>query len=125
MYKKSGESIEHLLLHCEVARNLWSYILTLFGVGWVIPRRVLELLTSWGYSFGCGPAKEVWRLASLCLMWYLWQERNARYSEDVETLMLELQKRLLNTLFIWIVAHHSSSIFTYTDFLNLFSVLSY
>jgi len=30
MCKKSGESIEHLLLHCEVAHDLWSYILTLF-----------------------------------------------------------------------------------------------
>jgi hypothetical protein len=30
--KKSGESIDHLLLHCEIARDLWSYILILFGV---------------------------------------------------------------------------------------------
>jgi hypothetical protein len=28
--KKSGESIKHLLLHCEVARDLWSYILTFY-----------------------------------------------------------------------------------------------
>jgi hypothetical protein len=32
MYKKNGESIEHLLLHCEVAQDPWSYILTLVGV---------------------------------------------------------------------------------------------
>jgi hypothetical protein len=61
MCKKSGESIEHLLLHCEVAHDLWSYILTLFGVEWVMPRMVLELLTSWGASVGYGLAKEVWR----------------------------------------------------------------
>jgi hypothetical protein len=64
MCKKSGESIKHMLLHCEGARDLWSYILTLFGVEWVMPRRVLELLNSWGMSFGYGPAKEVWRLVS-------------------------------------------------------------
>jgi hypothetical protein len=29
--KKSGESIDHLLLHCEVTRDLWNYILKLFG----------------------------------------------------------------------------------------------
>jgi hypothetical protein len=46
MCKKTRESIEHLLLHCEVARNLCSYILTLFGVEWVMSRRVLKLLTS-------------------------------------------------------------------------------
>jgi hypothetical protein len=50
--KKSGESIDHLLLHCEVARDLWSYILILFGVEWVIPRTVLELLKSWGRRLG-------------------------------------------------------------------------
>jgi hypothetical protein len=30
--------------------------------------------------------------------------------------MLELRKRLLNTLYIWIAAHHSLSVFTYADF---------
>jgi len=35
--KKSGESIDHLLLHCEIVRDLWSYILILFGVEWVMP----------------------------------------------------------------------------------------
>jgi hypothetical protein len=44
--KKSGEFIDHLLLHCEVVRDLWSYVLILFGVEWVMPRTVLELLSS-------------------------------------------------------------------------------
>jgi hypothetical protein len=26
------------LIHCEVARELWSSILNLFGVDWVMPR---------------------------------------------------------------------------------------
>jgi hypothetical protein len=29
--KKSGESVDHLLLHCEVAQDLWSYILIYLG----------------------------------------------------------------------------------------------
>jgi hypothetical protein len=52
MCKKSREYIEHLLLHCEVVCDLWSYIFTLFGVEWVMPRRVLDLLTSWGFRLG-------------------------------------------------------------------------
>jgi hypothetical protein len=32
MCKKNGESIDYLLLHGEVACELWSYILILFGV---------------------------------------------------------------------------------------------
>lgn len=31
MYKKSKESIDNLLLHCEVARDLWPSIFHLFG----------------------------------------------------------------------------------------------
>jgi hypothetical protein len=46
MCKKSGESIDHLLIHCEVARALWSSILNLFGIEWVMPRRVIDLLDS-------------------------------------------------------------------------------
>jgi hypothetical protein len=43
MCKKSGVSIDPLLLHCEVARDLWSYILKLFGAEWVMPRRVIVI----------------------------------------------------------------------------------
>jgi hypothetical protein len=46
MYKKSGESIDHLL-HYKVAKELWSLLLHLFGVELVMPRRVRDLLVSW------------------------------------------------------------------------------
>jgi hypothetical protein len=73
-----------------------------------MPRMVLELLTtSWGVSFGYDLVKEVWRLVLLCLMWCI------------------LRKRLLNMLYIWIASHHSVNVFTYANFLNLFSIRSY
>jgi adenylate cyclase len=90
-----------------------------------MPRMVLELLTSWGASCGYGPAKEVWRLVPLCLMWCIWRERNARHFEDVETSMVELRKSVLNKLYIWIASHHSLNVFTYAEFLSLFSVCSF
>jgi len=37
MCKTSGESIHHLFLHCMIATKLWSTILQLFGVVWVMP----------------------------------------------------------------------------------------
>ena len=49
MYKKIGESIDHLLIHCEVAKELWSSILKLFGMDWVMPR-----------SFVLGRSGRVW-----------------------------------------------------------------
>jgi hypothetical protein len=100
MCKKNGESINYLLLHCEVARELWSYVLSLFGVELVMPRQVLDLLTSWGAVGGGGGAKEVWRVVPLCIMWCIWLERNAQHFEVVETLMFELQKLLLDNIYM-------------------------
>jgi hypothetical protein len=44
MCKKSRESIDHLLFYCKIARELRSLLFHLFGVDWVMPRRVRELL---------------------------------------------------------------------------------
>jgi hypothetical protein len=118
MYKKSGESIDHLLLHCEVARDLWSSLFNLFGVDWVMPRRVRELLVSWGGQEGCRNILEVWRLAPLCLMWCIWRERNARNFENRETSVEELKKIIFNSFYTWIAAHNCFLFSSFSDFLN-------
>jgi hypothetical protein len=38
--KASGESIDNLFMHCKIATELWSMILQLFGVAWVMSRSV-------------------------------------------------------------------------------------
>jgi hypothetical protein len=84
---------------------------------------VLELLNSGGAAtIGYGRAKEAWRLAPLCLLWFIWREQNPQLFEDVETSMVELRKWVLNMLYIWIVSHHSMTVFTCIDFFKLFSV---
>jgi hypothetical protein len=47
MCKMSVESIDCLLLHCEVAIELWILIFHFFKVEWVMPRIVIELLAYW------------------------------------------------------------------------------
>jgi hypothetical protein len=41
MCKRGKKSIGHLLLHCGVARELWSVIFTLFEFHWVMLARVI------------------------------------------------------------------------------------
>ena len=60
MCKASGESTDHLLLHCPIAVELWSCILTLFGLQWVMPKGVLELLTCWGEGRGKSKIQDLW-----------------------------------------------------------------
>ena len=41
-----GETINNLLLHCPIARELWSMVFTLFRVIWVMPKDVVELFAN-------------------------------------------------------------------------------
>jgi hypothetical protein len=59
----------------------------MFGVASVTPRRVKELV-SWRGQLGHRAVLKVSRLAPLCLMWFIWRERNARSFEDCEATIL-------------------------------------
>jgi hypothetical protein len=107
MCKHSGESPNHLLLHCETAQSLWSMVFCLFGVVWVMPRSVVEVMASWMGSFRKSSHADVWGAVPLCVMWVLWRERNLRVFEGQERTVLELKLVLLRTLFDWL--HCSSS----------------
>jgi hypothetical protein len=99
MCKKSGESIVHLLLHCEVAMEVWNMVCQLFGVMWVMPDSVMDCLGSWRAQKGNRTVLQTWRMVPLCVMWCIWRERNARNFEDREIGLLELKKKVIQTLF--------------------------
>ena len=42
-----GEMVDYLLLHCEKAYRLWSFVFTSFGISWVIPRTIPYLFFGW------------------------------------------------------------------------------
>ena len=45
------ENANHILLHCIVVKTLWEIVLAIFGVQWVFPESVKEVLLSWRGSF--------------------------------------------------------------------------
>lgn len=47
MCKHDEETVNHLILHCDVARDLWSLIFLLFELEWVFSRSVKDTLCSW------------------------------------------------------------------------------
>ena len=52
MCKCNSESVDHLFLHCPVAMDLWSMVLGLFGVSWVMSQSIVGLLASWQGRLG-------------------------------------------------------------------------
>ena len=73
---KDEETIDHLLLHCLVARLLWDLLLAIFGVYWVFPKSVSETLISWCGTCVGKRRKKAWMAALLTLFWTIWRERN-------------------------------------------------
>ncbi len=43
MCKRAEETIDHLL-HCPMAQELWDLVFSMFGIAWVMPQGVVELL---------------------------------------------------------------------------------
>lgn len=66
----NGEDMNHLLLHCSAALDLSPLIFSLFGVYWVMPSMVQEVLVAWKEGwFGGGSIGTIWWVVLLCLMW--------------------------------------------------------
>jgi hypothetical protein len=99
MCKEDGETVDHLLLHCDFAKELWDMVFVLFGLHWVMPRRVIELFACWQGNFGRHQHINIWRAIPHCLMWCVWKERNARTFESCEQTVAELKLLFLRMLF--------------------------
>ena len=104
MCKADGESVNHLLLHCPVARDLWNMIFSLFGISWVMPRGVVDLISCWNGCKGRQEAGKIWKVIPHCIMWCLWCERNARSFNGEEASIPALKHRLLQTMLEWLKA---------------------
>lgn len=66
MYKLNGESADHLLLHCIIAKELWDLSLCLFGVTWLMPDSIIAMLASWKGKLGNHRSGKLWTTALSC-----------------------------------------------------------
>jgi hypothetical protein len=99
MCKKSGETIDHLLLLYDFARALWNSVFCLCELEWVMLRRVVDLFASWRGQFGSFRSAAVWKMIPPWLMWCIWRERNARSFEDWKSTVVEPYGFFFKTLY--------------------------
>ena len=45
-------AIMYHLLRCSYAQSLWTLVFSMFGVSWVMPKQVVELLACWNGGRG-------------------------------------------------------------------------
>ena len=65
--KSSGNSVDHLLIHCSVAREICSFV-SLFSV--------VVMFFYWKGLHGRYNNILVWNATLLCLKWNIWRVRN-------------------------------------------------
>ena len=116
MCKVAEESVEHLLLHCTYARELWDMIFVLFGVHWVMPRSVMALFDCWQGSLGHHQNSVIWRAVLHCVLWCLWRERNARTFEGCKTSIVDLKLHFYRLLLDWLSV---TGLFNFTNVIDL------
>ena len=113
MCKCNGESIDYLLLHCLIASDLWSMILVLFGVSWVMPKSVVELLACWQ---GCLVVIEmvifVW-LSSIAWCGAFGGKEIARVMKTAEVLCLTLSCYFLEPYWLGLADSHEEPFFIF------------
>jgi hypothetical protein len=117
--KKSEETTNHLLIHCEYTSALWQLILNLFGVLWVMPNNIQELLHCWKVQGRGHPKEVIWKVILALLMWSIWRERNRRIFEKSETNVLFLKSSFLSSLLGWVLVYVPT--FVSTNLVDLIS----
>ena len=116
MCKIAEESVDHLLLHCTYARELWDMIFVLFGVYWVMPRSVMALFDCWLGSLGRH------QNVPHCVLWCLWRERNASTFEGCETSVVDLKLHFYRLLLDWLSV---TGLFNFTNVIDLIDSCSF
>ena len=115
MCKRCGESVDHLLLHCPIDYELWTMVFCLFGLQWVMPKRVIDLFTAWQRFFGRHRNIAFWKAVPHCIVWCIWWEQNARSFEGCEPSILDVKAFFFRTLLDWNVAFYPSLCFSLLD----------
>lgn len=97
------ESCDHLLLHCQMARELWSFPLCLFEVQWVMPKRVVDMLACWKGQHARNGIGVV---------------RIARTFKGSEHSRVDMKLMFLRTLFGWMTSLHGNSASSLLNFID-------
>ena len=89
----------------------------LFGIDWVMPGSIVDLLFCWYHWLG-KHSSDIWNLVPDCLMWTIWTEQNRRSFEDKGKIVVQLLDLYQRTLFDWPRCWGLLDCFTLIDFLS-------
>ena len=95
--------MDHLLHHCSYAYSLWTLVFCTYGVFWLMPKQVVELLDSWNKGVGWHQTElfiYLFRRGAILLgiTCTIWRKQNHRTLKGDEHSILELKRFFLLSL---------------------------
>lgn len=66
------------MLHCPFAWEIWCGIAKDFGVSFIAPRNLMDLLLGWKLKAFNYIGKRLWRVVFAAVRWAVWKEGNNR-----------------------------------------------
>ncbi|XP_059075024.1 uncharacterized protein LOC131875037 [Cryptomeria japonica] len=102
MCKKAEESLDHLLLQCEKAQTIWSFLLGKLGWMAPLPNTVLDLFSSWNIPSRRSVFSSLWIVVPSLVIWEIWKERNRRLFQEkeksMENLLLRVEQAIVESV---------------------------
>ncbi|KAM7464801.1 hypothetical protein LguiB_012363 [Lonicera macranthoides] len=114
--KRDRENIDHLLLHCSFAKEIWNKVRKEFNLIAVFPGSWYELLTiRWFFIGDKKRSKTLWRCSCMAVMWCIWRERNKRIFEETEEELEKTWDRIKNLASLWAFSSKNFGIWTISE----------
>ncbi|KAL9668686.1 hypothetical protein QQ045_006224 [Rhodiola kirilowii] len=75
---EAQEETDHLIVHCDWSRRLWSECFRWWGSSWTSTESAKDLLLSWEVGGHSRAFKRLRKTLGYATMWSIWEERNKR-----------------------------------------------
>ena len=75
MAAQNEEMVHHLFIHCNFSRNVWTTLFARFGISWVMPWSVEDLLQQWYFKCQFARGRILWKFLLYAFLWKVsWKE---------------------------------------------------
>lgn len=119
--EKDIETMEHLFLHCESTRILWSWVNLSFGI--LVPQVLIEEL--WFFLFKLSPPIKFLLSAAVQLtIYYLWKARNSLRFQAVNLTPEVILKKIQHWFYIYSFVGKNIMDSTAVDILEKLNILN-
>lgn len=96
------ELATHILIHCPFTLEIWCGIAKDFGVNFIAPRNLMDLLLGWKLkAFNCF-GKRLWKVVPAVVCWAVWNERNNRVFRGTVEPAYQVYRRVKDMIIFWI-----------------------